>query len=76
MRRMQKELHLGDEPLLLVVHPQGSKDPHERVLGTNYYNINGIWALKPCHLGPWTSGNWQGMERNLTSMDFSTVLGG
>ena len=19
-----------------------------------YYNINGIWALKPCYLGPWT----------------------
>ena len=32
----------------------GSKDPNNRVLGPKYYNINGIWALKPCYLGPWT----------------------
>ena len=23
-------------------------------LGPKYYNINGIWALKPHYLGPWT----------------------
>ena len=24
------------------------------VLGPKYYNLNGIWALKPYYLGPWT----------------------
>ena len=24
------------------------------VLGHKYYNINGIWALKPSYLGLWT----------------------
>ena len=33
---------------------QGSKDPNNRVLGPKYYDINGIWALKPSYLGPWT----------------------
>ena len=33
---------------------QGSKDPNIRVLGPKYYNMNGIWALKPHYLGPWT----------------------
>ena len=33
---------------------QGSKDPNNGVLGPKYYNINGIWALKPYYLGPWT----------------------
>ena len=23
-------------------------------LGPKYYNVNGIWALKPYYLGPWT----------------------
>ena len=32
----------------------GSKDPNNRVLGPKYHNINGIWALKPYYLGPWT----------------------
>ena len=32
----------------------GSKDPNNRVLGPKYYIINGIWALKPYSLGPWT----------------------
>ena len=34
--------------------PRGSKDPNNRVLGPKYYTINGIWALKPYYLGPWT----------------------
>ena len=34
--------------------PLGSKDPYNRVSGPKYYNINGIWALKPHYLGPWT----------------------
>ena len=34
--------------------PQGSKDPNNRVLGPNDYNVNGIWAPRPCYLGPWT----------------------
>ena len=25
-----------------------------QVLGPKYYNIHGIWALKPFYLGPWT----------------------
>ena len=38
--------------------PQGSKDLNNRVLGPKCYTINGIWALKPDYLGPWTlSGN-------------------
>ena len=28
--------------------------PYNRALGPNYYNVNGIWALKPWYLGPWT----------------------
>ena len=37
--------------------PQGglwSKDPNNRALGPKYATINGIWALKPHYLGPWT----------------------
>ena len=34
--------------------PRGSKDPNNRVSGPKYYNMNGIWALKPYYLGPWT----------------------
>ena len=30
------------------------KDPNNRVSGPNYYNLTGIWALKPYYLGPWT----------------------
>ena len=26
-----------------------------RVLGPKYYNMNGIWDLKPYYLGPWTA---------------------
>ena len=33
---------------------KGSKDPNNVVLGPKCYNINGIWALKPYDLGPWT----------------------
>ena len=28
--------------------------PKNRVLGSTYYKIDGIWALKPCYLCPWT----------------------
>ena len=41
-------LHFGNQ------FPEGSKDPNDRVLGPNYYNNNGSWALKPDYLGPWT----------------------
>ena len=34
--------------------PSGSKDPNNKVLGPKYYGVNGIWALKPHYLGPWT----------------------
>ena len=38
-----------------AVFPKGpSKDPSNWALGPKYYNINGIGALKPCYLGPWT----------------------
>ena len=33
---------------------KGIWDPSDGVLGRKYYNVNGIWALKPCYLGPWT----------------------
>ena len=33
---------------------RGISDPNFRVLGPKYYDINGIWALKPYYLGPWT----------------------
>ena len=33
---------------------KGIKDPNNGVSGPKYYNINGIWALKPSYLGPWT----------------------
>ena len=44
------------------VSPSGSKDPNNRVLGPNYYNMNGIWDLNPKrklpdYLGPWTLGS-------------------
>ena len=39
---------------IVEIEPQGSKDPNNRALGPKYYNINGIWALKPYYLGPWT----------------------
>ena len=32
----------------------GSKDQDNRVSGPNCYNIDGIWAFKLYHLGPWT----------------------
>ena len=32
----------------------GSKDPDNRALGPKYYNVSGIWDLKPYYLGPWT----------------------
>ena len=28
--------------------------PKRWVLGPKYYNVNGIWALNPYYLGPWT----------------------
>ena len=43
--------------LPLALSPRGSKDPSTRALGPKYYNINGIWALKPHYLGPWTLMN-------------------
>ena len=38
----------------LKAAPLGSKDPNNGVLGPKYYDINGIWALNPYYLGPWT----------------------
>ena len=35
-------------------NPLGSKDPNNRVLGPKYYSMNGMRALKPSYLGPWT----------------------
>ena len=31
-----------------------NRTQNNRVLGPKYYNVNGIWALKPCYLGPRT----------------------
>ena len=41
-------------PNIPKVGPEGSKDPNNRVFGPKYNNTNGIWALKPYYLGPWT----------------------
>ena len=35
---------------MYILKVQGFK----RVLWPNYYNLNGIWDLKPMYLGPWT----------------------
>ena len=45
--------------------PKGSKDPNNRVLEPKYYNMNGIWALKPYYLGPWTLRDRFWVVRNL-----------
>ena len=34
--------------------PEGPRTQIQRALGPKYYNIVGIWALKPYYLGPWT----------------------
>ena len=39
---------------MLVNTALRSKDANNRALGTKFYSIHGIWALKPYHLGPWT----------------------
>ena len=46
--------HFGRENSSRLRIRSGSKDPNNRVLGPKYYNINGIWALKPYYLVPWT----------------------
>ena len=33
---------------------RGPRTQNNRVSGPKYYNINGIWALTPYYLGPWT----------------------
>ena len=30
----------------------GSRDPKNRALGPKCHNIYGLWALRPCYLGP------------------------
>ena len=27
-------------------------------VGAKYYNLNGVWDLKPLYLSPWTLGSW------------------
>ena len=34
--------------------PKGPRTQITGFEGPNAYNINGIWALKPYYLGPWT----------------------
>ena len=38
----------------MSLHDSNPKDPDNRVLGPKYYDIVGIWPLKPYYLGPWT----------------------
>ena len=45
---------LGDYIYIHIYIPEGSKDSNNGVSGPKYYNIDGIWALKPHDLGPWT----------------------
>ena len=33
---------------------KGSKDPNKRVVELKYCTMNGVWALKPYYLSPWT----------------------
>ena len=44
MDTLAKVQTLKPEPYTLNLR---SKDPNKRVLGPKYYNINGIWDLKP-----------------------------
>ena len=37
--------------------PYGYKDPNNMALGPKYCNINGIWALKPYHMGKYCKIN-------------------
>ena len=34
--------------------------------GPKYYNLNGVWDLKPNYLGPWTLRICFGVVRDLT----------
>ena len=43
----------------------GFKDPNNGVLVPKYYDIHGIWALKPYYLGPWTLRVFYFGNRNL-----------
>ena len=49
--------------------PRGSRNSNKRVSGPKYYNLNGIWDLKPYNLGSWTlrvMHGGQGCHRNNT----------
>ena len=38
-----------------VPGPSIPKGPRTQIMGYSiYFNMNGIWALKPYYLGPWT----------------------
>ena len=60
---------VSPEPYTLTsvneAQPQGSKDLNNRVLGPKYYNMNGIWGLKPDYLGPWTLRARQKVKRQV-----------
>ena len=45
---------MGTVKVGIVEFTEGSKDPNTRVLGPKYHHKNGIWALKPYYLSPWT----------------------
>ena len=52
-------LHRGQRGMPNI--PDGSMDPNSEVLWPKYYNVNGVWALKPYYLGPWTWGLLQAL---------------
>ena len=43
--------HTGGQENSRTLRVQG---PKYGVLGPKYFNVNGIWALTPYYLGPWT----------------------
>ena len=51
-----RSLQLFDSSILrsCKLLPPRVKDLNNGALGSKQYNINGIWALKPYSLGPWT----------------------
>ena len=50
--KRQLEPYLPDPQT--YTHPKGPRTQINGVLGPKYYNLNGIWALKPYNLGPWS----------------------
>ena len=59
---------------------QREKDPNNGVVGPEYYNMNGIWSLKPYYWGPWTlrviglNPKRYALTRHVQRQGFQTVV--